>query len=215
MYLQNKYTTWYYNIVRSAQSRTCERNTRTEKHHIVPKSMGGDNSSENLVRLTAREHFVCHWLLTKMTKGENKTKMDYAFWRIVNTKNCPSRHKVTSRVYEQARNSVRKHLTGRKLSDSTKQKLREARAKQDNSHLKGRTITPEWREKLSNANKGKTRSEESRKKQSETLSGRKRSPEECAAISNGLKGRVFTPEWRQKISEAAKRRAQEKKNAKS
>lgn len=37
-----------------------------ELHHIVPKCMGGDNSKENLVRLTAREHIVAHILLTKM-----------------------------------------------------------------------------------------------------------------------------------------------------
>lgn len=33
-----------------------------EKHHIILKCMGGDNSLENLVKLTAREHFLCHWL---------------------------------------------------------------------------------------------------------------------------------------------------------
>ena len=30
-----------------------------EKHHIQPKSLGGSNKKENLVRLTAREHFIC------------------------------------------------------------------------------------------------------------------------------------------------------------
>lgn len=213
MYLQNKYTAWYFSIISFAQARQLA--SRVEKHHIVPKSLGGSNDTENLVNLTAREHFICHWLLTKMVVGNDKRKMDYAFWRMVNTKNCPTRHKVTSRVYELARKSVRKHMVGKTVSDETKQKLREARAKQDNSHLVGRTITPEWREKLSAANKGKSRSEESRKKQSATMKGRKRTPEECVAISNGLKGRVFSPEWRQKISEAAKRRAQEKKNKES
>lgn len=32
-----------------------------EKHHIIPKCLGGDNEKENLVLLTAREHFICHW----------------------------------------------------------------------------------------------------------------------------------------------------------
>jgi hypothetical protein len=38
----------------------------SENHHIVPRSLEGSNSSDNVVRLTAREHFLCHWLLTKM-----------------------------------------------------------------------------------------------------------------------------------------------------
>lgn len=37
-----------------------------EKHHIVPKCLGGDNSKNNLVDLTAEEHYVCHQLLVKM-----------------------------------------------------------------------------------------------------------------------------------------------------
>ena len=34
-----------------------------ENHHILPKCLGGNNSPENLVLLTEREHFVCHKLL--------------------------------------------------------------------------------------------------------------------------------------------------------
>ncbi len=40
-----------------------------EKHHIVPVSLGGSDSKDNLVLLSAREHFICHWLLVKMYKG--------------------------------------------------------------------------------------------------------------------------------------------------
>lgn len=38
----------------------------TEKHHIIPRCMGGEDKGENLVRLTAREHFIAHLLLWKM-----------------------------------------------------------------------------------------------------------------------------------------------------
>lgn len=37
----------------------------TECHHILPKSLGGSNDKSNLINLTAREHFICHLLLTK------------------------------------------------------------------------------------------------------------------------------------------------------
>ncbi len=38
----------------------------TECHHILPRSLGGSDSKSNLVDLSAREHFICHLLLTKM-----------------------------------------------------------------------------------------------------------------------------------------------------
>lgn len=38
----------------------------TESHHIIPKCLGGDNSKTNLVKLTGREHFIAHLLLSKI-----------------------------------------------------------------------------------------------------------------------------------------------------
>jgi hypothetical protein len=35
----------------------------TEGHHIIPRSMGGTDESNNITYLTAREHFIAHWLL--------------------------------------------------------------------------------------------------------------------------------------------------------
>lgn len=39
-----------------------------EKHHIIPKSEGGLDEPDNLVNLTAREHYVAHLLLAKIYK---------------------------------------------------------------------------------------------------------------------------------------------------
>lgn len=38
----------------------------SEKHHIVPKCMGGSNAKSNLVLLTAKEHFIAHKLLVRV-----------------------------------------------------------------------------------------------------------------------------------------------------
>lgn len=48
-----------------------------ERHHILPKSLGGDNSVNNLVYLTGRQHLLAHWLLYKIHKG---VKMSMAFF---------------------------------------------------------------------------------------------------------------------------------------
>ena len=48
----------------------------TERHHIIPRCMGGTNEKSNLVKLTAREHFLCHWLLWKQHRTP---KLGFAF----------------------------------------------------------------------------------------------------------------------------------------
>lgn len=37
-----------------------------EKHHIIPRCIGGSDDKDNLVTLTYREHFVAHVLLSKI-----------------------------------------------------------------------------------------------------------------------------------------------------
>ena len=94
MYLQNKYTRCYYNIIQRAKIRILK--PPYERHHIIPRSLGGNNFKENIVKLTSHEHFVCHLLLTKMIEGKNKEKMVYAAWAMANQENQnQQRHKVT------------------------------------------------------------------------------------------------------------------------
>ena len=113
MYLQNKYTRWYYNIVRRAQSSTTV--GYVEKHHIIPKSLGGDNHRDNLVSLTAREHFVCHLLLTKMTTGIARKKMVLAVFYL-SGKGKSSRNNVikSSRIYERLRRDLAEFVSFQK-----------------------------------------------------------------------------------------------------
>lgn len=68
----NKYEKWYSGIIENARNRKTDE--YTEIHHILPRSLGGNNDPTNLVDLTAREHFMCHWLLTKMHTGINRKK---------------------------------------------------------------------------------------------------------------------------------------------
>lgn len=78
MFLNNKYRKWYENIIENARGRITSSGAYFENHHIIPKSLGGDDGKENLVKLTAREHFLCHLLLTKFTTGIYKRKMYFA-----------------------------------------------------------------------------------------------------------------------------------------
>jgi hypothetical protein len=81
MFINNKYKIWYFSIIENAKTRPV--NGYTERHHIIPRSLGGQDAIENLVSLTAREHFICHLLLVKITEGRNKDKMTAAVWGMV------------------------------------------------------------------------------------------------------------------------------------
>jgi hypothetical protein len=101
MYLQNKYTRWYYNIIQRAQSRILPADVYTEKHHVIPSSLGGSNSTSNIASLTSREHFICHLLLTKMTTGNDLFKMKHAVSMLMNVKNIgKGRYIPSSRLYD-------------------------------------------------------------------------------------------------------------------
>ena len=77
LFIDNKYTRWYYDIINRAQTRAFL-TSYSETHHIIPRSLQGNDEQNNLVKLTAREHFIAHWLLTKMTTGQARHKMVFA-----------------------------------------------------------------------------------------------------------------------------------------
>lgn len=77
----------------------------TENHHILPRSLGGSNCKSNLVRLNAREHFICHLLLTKMYDFDTieGKKMVKAFAMMLWCKGELQQRYVTSRQFQKLR----------------------------------------------------------------------------------------------------------------
>ena len=65
MFTHNKYHNTYFKIINRAQQRTLENNVKFEVHHIIPRSLGGSDNHDNLVKLTLKEHWICHRLLVK------------------------------------------------------------------------------------------------------------------------------------------------------
>ncbi len=103
--ITNKYSRLYHRIIASAQNRDVSEGYY-ERHHITPRSLGGTDSKSNLVEVTAREHFILHYLLTKFTEGPDFRKMVNAF----NMMNCSSdgQHRyMNSRLYD----ANRKHMS--------------------------------------------------------------------------------------------------------
>ena len=59
------YKKQYANLIKKAKRRE-NLQGYFEKHHIKPRALGGSDSIKNIVKLTAREHFIAHLLLVKM-----------------------------------------------------------------------------------------------------------------------------------------------------
>lgn len=96
----------------------------TEKHHIIPASLGGSNSKDNLVSLTAREHFVCHWMLVKMYKGNKNSyyKMLKAFNMMCNSISThQERYRVCSRIFSIYREDLSKALSASQVGKNNSQ----------------------------------------------------------------------------------------------
>jgi hypothetical protein len=100
-FIDNKYSKMYFNIINCAKNR-CHYVGYTEKHHIIPKSLGGSNNKDNLVKLSAKEHFICHLLLTKFLFGEDKAKMVFGAKRMMirGNQHQNNRYVPSSRIYE-------------------------------------------------------------------------------------------------------------------
>ncbi len=160
MFITNKYSKCYYRIIENRK--TNPRVGYVEKHHIIPKSLGGSNKKENIVALTAREHFICHRLLVKMTIGKDKMKMSYAIRCLINQENSyQQRYKISSRTYNaiisNTRNNISKYLIGennpyygKTHSEEVKAKMRAKRALQIMPTRPGKIYSEEtlqrWRE---------------------------------------------------------------------
>lgn len=172
--IMNKYQIWYQNITTRARNRKLD--CYVETHHIIPRSLGGTDDANNLVDLTAREHFVCHWLLVKMNSGEDRAKMVYALRMMRAEKIGQQRYKtkITARVYENIKQEY--------------SLIQSAKVTGKGNGMWGKTHSNEARQRISEANKGRVQPLEEKEKQKAAITGRKRN--------------AFSDEWRAKMSAA-------------
>ena len=169
----------YHKIIDRAKCQKRQKDTGIyyESHHIIPKCLGGTGSVKqwkwhpNIVLLTAREHYICHWLLHE-AYPENKSLI-LAFFQMCTTKNHKQqRYKPSSKIIEyikiknrEARKNQVGFWNGKNLSEETKEKLRAANIGKKQSK---ETIEKRHKTKLKN---------DSYKKTAEKIRGRKDSEE--------------------------------------
>ena len=140
----------YNKICKRGQKRILD--SYTEKHHIHPKCMGGNNDENNITFLTPKEHFLCHQLLCEIYP--NNRKLLYALWlmSIGKQKYKDSNYRISSRAYERLRLKFIKNITGKKKPGSGPRKVTWG-SKISNS-LKNKPKPKGFGEKISKARKG-------------------------------------------------------------
>lgn len=179
--IEYKNRLWYLRTYESLISKALSRGLNrklipyyTEKHHILPKCLGGTNIKSNLCLLTAREHILAHMLLSCMYP--NNFRLALAVSRMFVTKEpdrsnkdyetIKSRYDVTTKIStrlladfrEKSVEAIRQANKGRKKSKETLEKLSNSMKefnKKNPNYQKGKKVhTDKHRKELSEKWKG-------------------------------------------------------------
>jgi NUMOD3 motif len=142
LFLENKYSKSYFKIIESARAKNRIKGNGEyfENHHLIPKFAGGNNSKDNLILLTGKEHFICHHLLTKMTSGKLRTK-SIRSWIFLSRKIRYKNMKINANTYEEFKKldaqEKSRQITEQNLSNNPMKK--EENRNKNNRHRKNKT----------------------------------------------------------------------------
>lgn len=142
-----------------------------ERHHIIPRALGGLDEITNIVKLTAREHFIAHCLLARIYGGT----MWVAILRMKGGRSLSERY-INSKLYESARISWSKWLSKNQIGEK--------------NHFFGKTLTEEHKRKLSISGSLRKLTEEHKINISKSHKGIVPSVESKEKMSAAKKGKV-------------------------
>lgn len=152
------YSKIYIELMERSFNRSLE--SYSERHHIVPRCMGGGNEASNIAVLTPEEHFLAHQLLVKIYP--NNKKLAYSLGVMCSHQNGK---RVNNKLFGWLRRKFIEAHKGKIISEEHREKLSKSG--------KGREVKPETREKIGfaqrgekNHNYGKTATKETRNKMS-------------------------------------------------
>jgi hypothetical protein len=172
-----------------------------ERHHIIPRCLGGTDDKTNLVELTAREHYIVHKLLCELHPNNDKLFFAYRMMAVMkNSKDNNRNYSISSREFERIRlisnEKIGNQLRGRKLPPRPKEVIE----KQQLTRIKNKyRHSDETKQKMSDLANGRKFTDEHRKNLSMALTNNPK-----------ITGRAATEELelerRRKIKESWKKR---------
>lgn len=191
VFLDNRYTDFYFRII--ARRRAKAYWGHTENHHIVPESFfivrkrkgpagwieGDSDNPSNKIDLSAKEHFICHWLLTMMTSGMARKKCLNALrgMKAASKKHNRYNGPITASIYASLKNDIA-------------QMQREAFLGENNPmhRSKGRKRSEDGEARRLAAIIGRVQPDDEKQRQKDAMTGRVRDP--------------FSDEWRANLSKS-------------
>jgi hypothetical protein len=186
-----------------------------EVHHIVPRSLGGLDDADNLIRLTARQHFVAHWMLARAIGGSaaraffmmsnfgkygqvNSTTYQIARQEYAALAAVQMAGRVMPPVSEETRKKQSQAKLGKKLSAEHVEKVRLA--------VLGRKMGPAFATKVSEAKRGCSNGRLGCSMSAQT---KQRIGDAQRGELNHMTGRKHSPETREKMRIAHMKRKQD------
>lgn len=200
----DKYLKIYCQLITKRINEKPDESEYTENHHILPRSLcqtlDQENDKENLVKLSAREHFLAHALLCKFTK--RKEMYDAFFFMMPNTSHKRRYKPKLQCTYEKLKRELCL--------------LKSENMRGDKHFNYGKTQPEETKHKISKTLQGRKRpaehAEASRKGQLQRYkdnpdlkgpnAGKKNSTEQNLKNSEQNKNVVKTEEWNMKNQQA-------------
>ena len=215
----------YDNLIHRALNR--EISGYSEKHHIVPRCLGGTDTEDNLVKLYPEEHYLAHLILCKLNLGNQKLlyaainmttgsminngrRSNKAYgWLRRQYAESMSGDNNPNRKNPKIQKEAAKKRIGQKRTEETKQKMSLAQ--------RGRIFCEETKNKMAEAAKNRPPiSEETRKKLKQRKpntywTGKQMSEETRAKMSVSQQGKTMSEEAKEKMRIAAKIREENKR----
>lgn len=135
-----------------------------EQHHILPKCLGGSDDDSNLVLLSARQHYLCHWLLAK----HHNTKKLWGAFAMMTVASTRHQRIKNSKLFERARIARSKASSGngngmfgkpsacKSHSPEAIEKIRQSKLGKKRSPFTRSPASTETKKKISDAKIGKS-----------------------------------------------------------
>lgn len=179
-----------------------------ERHHIVPRCIGGTNEPSNFVLLTPEEHYVAHQLLVKMHPGNRSLLWAASAMTGKSAKQASRNNKLYGWLRRRLAEDSSRRWKGRVFSEETRAKMSAAR-----KGIKRGPFSEEHKAKIAAAHKGKVKSPEHIAKIAASKTGKKRGPHselhrqrQSASIKEALKN--VDRSWMQSAEYKEQRKAQ-------
>lgn len=204
--INNEYLDRYCELI-IANKNTSFIKKQSNKHHIVPKyyykikKIQVDNSNNNLVVLSRKNHALAHYYLLKCSF--NKRILNYNLYSLKYI--LPSNIKV-QKLQDDIFSEIIKDLDNYHYEFTEEHRRKISLAGIGNQYNKGKKWSKESRKKCSERQKGHKHSEETKRKMREHsyYKGKHLSEETKRKISNSKKGKKMSKEFREKISKISK-----------